>query len=211
MPASAWLFDLDGTLIDSVELIHRSFQHTFEAHFGRTLPREEWLEGLGRPLRWHFGRYARDPAQVEAMIATYRAFNLAHHDAMVTAFPDCAATLERLAKGGARLAIVTSKLHAGARRGLVHCGLERYFDVVIGADDVDEHKPHPAPVRRALERLDVAPRDAVMVGDSPHDVAAGRAAGTRTIAVTWGPFPRETFAATPPDRFAASFADLLGE
>ncbi|MCY2960116.1 MAG: HAD-IA family hydrolase [Planctomycetota bacterium] len=206
------LFDLDGTLIDSIELIRLSYEHTLRVHFDRELAQEDWLTGLGRPLRWQFAQYTRDPSEVEAMIATYRAYNLAHHDAMVTAFPGAVEAVRSLKERGVALAIVTSKLNAGARRGLACAGFGDLFDVIVGADDVDVHKPDPAPVRAALARLGREPGTAVMVGDSPHDLASGRAAGTRTAAVAWGPFERAELELASPDHWLdvpAAIADLL--
>ena len=133
------------------------------------------------------------------MIATYRAYNRAHHDASVAAFPGVIEAVRTLERRGLGLAVVTSKLRAGALRGLARGGFEGLFPVIVAADDVEEHKPHPAPVRAALAALGVEPGRAVMVGDSPHDLASGRSAGTRTAAVAWGPFPPEALRACAPD------------
>jgi pyrophosphatase PpaX len=182
-----------------MELIRRSHAHALRVHLGIDADHDAWLEGIGRPLRWQFARVAREPAEVEAMIATYRAYNLAHHDASVAAFPGAIEAVRALAARGLGLAIVTSKLRHGALRGLARGGFDGIFSVVVGADDVAEHKPHPAPVLAALEALGVDARRAVMVGDSPHDLASGRAAGTRTAAVAWGPFPPAALRACAPD------------
>jgi pyrophosphatase PpaX len=202
------LFDLDGTLIDSVELIRRSYVHTLRVHRGQEAPHDFWLQGLGRPLRWQFAHFTRDPDEIEAMVATYRTFNLAHHDAMVTGFPGAVEAVRELKRRGVKLGIVTSKMRSGAERGLAHCGFGGLFDVIVGADDVTDHKPDPAPVRLALEQLAAPAQGAVMVGDSPHDLAAGRSAGTRTAAVAWGPFPREQLLATAPDVWLEAPPDI---
>jgi len=195
----AVLFDLDGTLLDSMELIRRSYWHALLVHRRSEPRREEWLEGIGRPLRWQFARIARDAAEVEAMLATYRAYNLAHHDASVAAFPGAVEAVRALAARGLKLGVVTSKLRHGALRGLARGGFDGLFGALVAADDVEQHKPHPAPVAKALRELGVAAERALMVGDSPHDLAAGRAAGTRTAAVAWGPFPEAELRATRPD------------
>jgi pyrophosphatase PpaX len=194
------LFDLDGTLIDSIELIRRSYVHTLREHLGTEPDAESWLAGLGRPLVWQFAQLTSDAREIEAMVATYRRFNFEHHDAMVTAYPGAVDAVRELHAAGTKLGLVTSKARVGALRGLAHCGLEAsWFGAIVGADDVDSHKPDPAPVRRALELLGASAESAVMVGDSPHDLASGRGAGTRTAAVSWGPFPRERLLATEPD------------
>jgi pyrophosphatase PpaX len=203
-----FLFDLDGTLIDSIELIRRSYAHTLREHRGIEVEQDLWLAGLGRPLKWQFEHFTRDPREVEAMIATYRVFNLAHHDQLVGRFPGALEAVRELHGRGAKLGIVTSKLRSGALRGLKHCGFEGLFDVIVGSDDVAIHKPEPEPVRRALELLDAAPERAVMVGDSPHDLASGRSAGTATAAVAWGPFPADQLRATQPDYWFDQPADI---
>ena len=203
------LFDLDGTLIDSIELIQRSYMHTLREHRGVEPPREMFLQGLGRPLRWQFAHFTQDAGEIEAMVATYRAYNFARHDEMVSPFAGAVEAVRELRSRGVKLGVVTSKMHYGAQRGLRHCGFDGLFDVVIGADDVERHKPDPAPVRLALERLGADPDTAVMVGDSPHDLASGRGAGARTAAVAWGPFPHDELRASGPDFWLDSTADIV--
>jgi pyrophosphatase PpaX len=204
----AVLFDLDGTLLDSMELIRRSYWHALRVHRGIEPENAEWLEGIGRPLRWQLERHAHDAREIEDMLATYRAYNLEHHDASVGAFPGAVASVRALAERGLALGVVTSKLRVGALRGLERGGFAGLFDVVVAADDVSAHKPDPTPVRAALEALGVEARAAIMVGDSPHDLAAGRAAGTRTAAVAWGPFPRAALAACEPDYMLEEPAEI---
>jgi pyrophosphatase PpaX len=106
------------------------------------------------------------------------------------------------------MAVVTSKATAGARRGLSRTGIERFFSVIVGADETARHKPDPEPVYLALERLGRTPSEALFVGDSTHDVRAGRAAGVVTVAACWGPFERTALAAAGADHFLDCLADL---
>ena len=205
----AVLFDLDGTLIDSTRLIVESYHHTMRIHRGQTFPDAEWIQGLGTPLRVQFRRFTDDPDEIQRMIATYRDWNLAHHDAMVSAFPGAVDAVRDLKAKGARLGIVTSKNRHGVERGLTLCGFDGLFDDIITSDDLEASKPDPAPVLAALERLGAKAAAALFVGDSPHDIAAGRDAGTRTAACLWGPFAREVLAAERPDYWLTSFAELL--
>jgi pyrophosphatase PpaX len=198
-PLETYLFDLDGTLIDSVDLILNTFQHTMMTHRGDVPPRESWLRGLGTPLWDQLKAFCDDPAEIPAMIATYREYNLEHHDAMVRRYPGLLETVRELKAAGRRLGVVTSKMRAGTLRGLACCGLDGLFEALVGADDVDRHKPDPAPVLKALELLGADPETTVFVGDSPHDLAAGHAAGVRTAAALWGPFPREWLEPHRPD------------
>ena len=202
MPADrrfrTFLFDLDGTLIDSIPLIMASFRHTMRTHLGAVPDDTVWRAGFGTPLRPQLRKFARDDDHASRMVETYRAYTDAHHDRLLKSFAGIDAALGTLRGANAQLAVVTSKTHALARRGLARCGLDQFFGVLIGADDVREHKPHPAPVLAALERLSADPENTVFVGDSPHDIESGRAAGVQTGAALWGPFPRETLARVSP-------------
>lgn len=202
------LFDLDGTLIDSISLILSSYRHTLKVHRGETPSDDVWLAGLGTPLWTQFRLFTDDEDEIAAMVATYREHNFAHHDAMVHPYDGVLDAVNALHARGVRLGIVTSKKREGAHRGLQHCGFGDVFDVVVAADDVERHKPDPEPVRFALAQLGVQPSDAVFVGDSPHDLVAGRAAGVRTAAVGWGPFARGTLEAEEPDYWIERPAEL---
>jgi pyrophosphatase PpaX len=198
-PLQTFLFDLDGTLIDSVDLIMRSFRHTMITHRGDAPPQEVWLRGLGTPLWSQLKEFTQDQAEIDAMVATYREFNHANHDQMVQRYPGLLEAIQQLRADGKALGVVTSKMRAGTVRGLTCCGLETLFDVLVGADDTTRHKPDPTPVLKAMELLNANPSTTVFIGDSPHDLAAGHAAGVRTAAALWGPFPREWLEPHEPD------------
>ncbi len=202
------LFDFDGTLVDSIELILESYRHTMRVHRGESFPDSLWLEGLGTPLRVQFRHFTDDPAEVEAMIATYREWNMAHHDAMVRAYPGALDTVRSFRAAGARLGIVSSKNRRGIERGVALCGFDGLFDCYVTADSMEASKPDPAPVRHAIAELGGEPGRTLMVGDSPHDIASGRDAGAVTVACLWGPFERARLEEERPDHWAASFADL---
>lgn len=202
------LFDLDGTLIDSVRLILDSYHHTMATHALPARDDDYWLAGLGTPLTVQFAEWAAEPHMMEQLVATYREYNLRHHDDRVQAYPGVAELLPRLRARGLMLGLVTSKNRTGAQRGLRVCGLEQHFQVLVCADDVSQPKPHPEPVTRALEALGAEPSRAIYVGDSRHDMASGRAAGVRTGAVLWGPFDRAHLAPTNPDYWLEQPMDL---
>jgi len=128
---------------------------------------------------------------------------------MVTAYPGVVEMVLAIRTAGLRTGLVTSKNRPGAFRGLKLIGLAEAMDLVIGADEVENPKPHPEPIERALSRLGAAPDRTIYVGDSIHDMEAGRAAGVRTGAVLWGPFGREHLAPTAPDHWLERPADLL--
>jgi len=203
------LFDLDGTLIDSIRLILDSYHHTLAVHRLPARSDAHWLAGLGTPLLVQFRDWSDDPVQLEAMVATYREYNLSHHDAMVTAYPGVVETVRTIRRMGFRTGLVTSKNRPGALRGLRHVGLEDSMELIIGADEVENPKPHPEPIELALHRLNAAPEQTIYVGDSIHDMQAGRGAGVRTGAVLWGPFDRAHLESTRPDHWLEQPADLL--
>ncbi len=193
------LFDLDGTLIDSIELILSSYRHTMEAHGFADVPDDEWLRGVGTPLRAQLGPWARDHGHLEALVATYRDYNLSHHDTMVRPFPRVSEAVRTIRERGLRTGVVTSKTREGTRRGLRLVGLEESIEIMICADDVTNAKPHPEPVTRALAALGADPMETIFVGDSIHDLHAGRGAGVLTGAVLWGPFSRQVLEPGAPD------------
>ncbi len=202
------LFDLDGTLIDSIELILSSYRHTMQVHRGDPMTDEVFLAGIGTPLRAQFGQLSNDPAEIDAMIATYREHNIANHDRMVTAYPGALETVRALKDAGIRLGIVTSKNDRGLARGLNLCGFDGMFDALVTCDTLPESKPDPAPVRHCLASLGNPETRSLFVGDSPHDMAAGRASGIDTAACLWGPFTREQLSPYAPTWWLESFNDL---
>ncbi len=203
------LFDLDGTLIDSVRLILDSYHHTLASHGLEAKHDDFWLAGLGTPLRVQFKHWSDDSAQLEAMIATYREYNLTHHDGMVTAYPGVVEMVHAIRRAGLHTGLVTSKNKPGAERGLKLVGLDRDMELIIGADDVTNPKPHPEPIEEALRRLGQPAERAIYIGDSVHDMESGRAAGVETGAVLWGPFDRKYLERTAPDHWLEQPHDLL--
>ena len=204
------LFDLDGTLVDSAELILRSWRHTMRVHFGEAPPDEDWLETLGMPLRTQFRRWAGTPAEVQAMIDTYVEHNLREHPTWIRPFRGVRSTLWGLTQESVGLGIVTSKAKRGAAASLAACGIDAgLFGTIVTSDEPVPHKPDPAPVRLALERLGEKAERAVFVGDSIWDIRSGRGAGVATAAALWGPFPETTLSAEEPTHSLSHVTDLL--
>jgi pyrophosphatase PpaX len=203
------LFDLDGTLIDSVRLILDSYHHTLAAHGLPPRTDEEWLRGVGTPLTAQFAEWEDDRGTIEALIATYRKYNLEHHDRMVTVYPGVVDAVQRIKAAGVATGLVTSKNRAGAVRGLNLARLESLMDVLVCADEVTNPKPHPEPVETAVRLLDADPGATVYVGDSIHDMRSGRAAGVRTAAALWGPFGRDHLEGASPDYWLDRPEDLV--
>src|SRR3954464_6867861 len=123
------LFDLDGTLIDSIRLILDSYHHTLLQHNLPARSDEDWLKGVGTPLSVQFSEWSEAPDILEAMIATYREYNLKYHDAMVTVYPGVLDAVREIKTAGIQTGLVTSKNRPGAIRGLKLVGLEALMDV----------------------------------------------------------------------------------
>ena len=204
----AVLFDLDGTLIDSIELILNSARYAFRDRPGRVPDDAEWRGLIGMPLDASFRRYVSNDADVAALLAKYREYQMANHDKLVKCYDEVVETVDFIRAAGHPVAIVTSKTTTMTRRGLDVSGLSPHFDTIIGCDVCERHKPDPQPVQIALERLGYPPDQAVFVGDSVYDMMAGNAAGVTTIAALWGPFTRDDLIASAPAYFLDRIRDL---
>ena len=179
------LFDLDGTLIDSGPMILASMKHAARTVLGRDLPEEVLAAAVGGPGLVAQMR-ALDPDRVDDLVATYRRHNEPLHEEL-EAFWEVVEVLPRLRAEGRRLGVVTAKRRETVQLAFDRLpGLESNFEVVVGSEDTERHKPDPDPILEALARLDAAPEDAAYVGDSPFDVRAAKAAGVYAVAVAWG-------------------------
>ena len=207
MRKDALLLDLDGTVLDTHALILSSWRHVRE-RFALEVDDDRFRRGMGRPLLEVLGAFSASPAHAEEMVAAYRAHNAEIHDAMVRPFEGIREALTELRARGVKLAIVTSKSRAFAERGLRVTDLA--FDALVSPSEVVRPKPAAEPVELALRLLGVARDRAVMVGDSPHDLEAGRAAGVETAAVAWGAFSLEELAPCAPDQVLRHPSELLG-
>lgn len=178
------LFDLDGTLIDTNKLIIDSFKHTYKTHLNRDVEEKEILKYFGEPLITTLRRYSSENA--DELYDTYINYNESIHDNSVSLCCNIKECLEQLKEMGCIMAVVTSKRAIMAHRGLELFDIMKYFSVVISLDDTEEHKPHPAPILKALEKLGAEPEDAIMIGDSIFDIQCAHNAGVKAVQVTWG-------------------------
>jgi pyrophosphatase PpaX len=203
----AVLFDLDGTLIDSAELIMTAFEETVQANLHQAIDRTEILGMWSRPIRERFRALA--PDRDEALAQDYLRRYLALHDRYARLFPGIPHVLHTLHRRGYAMGIVTSKRRATTRAAVQGFQLDRWCSVIITDEDVARHKPDPEPVRTAAARLNVPVAEVLMVGDSPLDIAAGRRAGAGTAAALWGTVEASPLLAEAPDHRLANPEDLL--
>ena len=219
----AILFDLDGTLIDTTELILYCFNHAWETICGRTHSPEVFVATMGIPLKdamrsllgatdglklEQIGEL-RTTGFVESLVREYRSCNAANHDRLARPFPGMDLVVAKLHDRGYSVGVVTSKSREFGQRGLRLCALWEFMEVFISMDDTSVHKPRPEPLLLALEKLQVGSHHAVYVGDSRHDMQAGRAAGMCTVAALWGPVPRSELELENPDALACRPEELL--
>ncbi len=203
----ALLFDLDGTLLDSADLIIAAFQETCRVRLQREVGRTTILKSRALPIRERF--HALAPDRDEELAQDYLARYLALHDRLARLFPGVPEVLDALAGRGYRLGIVTSKRRATTRASVEAFRLDRWCRVIVADEDVTRHKPDPEPVRTAAELLGVPVSDTLMVGDTALDIAAGRAAGAGTAAALWDPISVRGVLAAEPDHRLHRPEDLL--
>ena len=197
---AAALFDFDGTLVDTTEMIFQSMRHATSSVLGREdFSREELLANVGQPLPRQMELF--DAERAELLLEAYRAHHEEHHDRLIAEFPGVDEALSRLRAAGVRIIVVTSKRRRSVEMALEKFpGLDLVVDLFVTMEDTTEHKPHPEPLLKGLELAGYVPRDrAVYVGDSPFDVQAAKAAGLTSVAVSWGAFSEDTLREANPD------------
>jgi phosphoglycolate phosphatase len=180
------MFDLDGTLVDSSVDITNALNYAIEPYGIGQITVKETIgmvgEGLTRLVEKILGgeRAAIVPEVLDRFVGYYSE----HLVEFTVPYRGVRETLERLANY--RKAVISNKREALSRSLLEDLGLAKYFDVILGSDSVEEKKPSPKPIMKVLESFSLQPYEAVIVGDSNYDIDAGRAAGIRTIAVSYG-------------------------
>jgi pyrophosphatase PpaX len=180
----AILFDIDGTLLDTFDFIYGAFDYALHLHGIEPLPRDRISELMGGPLEEVYATMA--PGFDTASLAEAHRVFQSEHLALASLFPHTLEVLEELKRRGLKLAAITTRSLRTSVRSLEMTGIAKYFDIIISAEDVSLHKPHPEPLLKALDGIGVKPEDAVMVGDTHADIMAGKNAGTRTVAALYG-------------------------
>lgn len=201
------LFDLDGTLLDTNELIIQSFKHTYKKHLNKQVSKEEIIKHFGEILKITIDReFGEDSYEA---IKTYRGFQIENFEKLITIQEGVAEGVKELYRQGFKMGIVTSRLNKSAIRGLKLFGLMNYFEVVIGADDTDKHKPDPIPALMALKKLGGERSETLLVGDSPFDILCGKNAGITSVAVGWSALPTDMILKCEPDYVVDSMEKFM--
>lgn len=200
------LFDLDGTIADTVPLIIASFRRTVSEVLGWTPTEDQCRAWIGRSLRETFDVMA--PERTEELMAHYLEWNLANHHTFVRGFQGMDAVMDALAASGRNYGVATSKRYESALVSLECAGLTGRVPLLATEEDTAEHKPSPAPLLHALAQVGVRPAEAVYVGDAVVDMQAAHAAGVAPIGVTWGAATAEELRATNPAAIVSSVDEL---
>ena len=179
----AVLFDFDGTLVDTNQIVFDSWQEVFRTVEGAERPAEVIYSTYGEPLFETMEHFFGE--KTEMCIKIYRDYQSAIYLDTVKLYPGMEALIARLKRKGYKLAVVTSRLKKSTIEILDKYALTDSFDAVITCDDTDKHKPDPEPALAALEKLGTAPAQAIMVGDSRYDVGCGKNAGIKTVLMNW--------------------------
>lgn len=180
------MFDFDGTIMDTNDIILNSWNYTFNRLTGHDADKKLMLEHFGEPLALSMKNFFGAPDdKIAEYIDIYRSYQKKNFTNEIKLFPGVSEMLEELKNAGFTLALVTSRLKATTVQGVEKFGLDRYFDIVVTADDCTKHKPDPQPINITLERLGKKPEEAVMVGDTLMDLGCAKNAGVISVLVGW--------------------------
>lgn len=201
------LFDLDGTLIDTNELILTSFMHALDSFHPGKFGRQEVQEIMGKPL--YDMMYYFDPANADELVRVYREHNLEHHDLLVESFPYVNDVVKQLHDNGHKMALVTTKQRQAAMKGLHLFQLDKYIQTTVCLDDTDKHKPDPEPLLLAMKGIGAIPEQTIMVGDNPVDILGAKNTGVASCAVSWSMREVEYLKTYEPDYIIDDMRELL--
>ncbi len=201
----AVLFDMDGTLVDSISLIVAGHEHTWKEYTGSVPPREMILSQIGKPLQQAYPGM-EDPLK---MVDTYRSWCEGKTDTHTGLYVGVVAMLEELRRMNFRLGLVTSRFRESLNDCMRVHGIADYFEILLSQEDSTGHKPGPEPLLAAAERLSIQDMSRIIyVGDSVHDVKSAQAAGCRSAVVGWTSMDKAELRALEPDLWIDEAMDL---
>lgn len=178
------LFDFDGTVMDTNNVILMSWQHTFRTLENREESPEKLVKTFGEPLETTMGKFFPD-IPTDRSIEIYRSFHRDNFGELISVFPGMTELLAEVKKRGYKTGVVTSRLYSTTMQGLEKYHLNDYFDTVVTAEDTTKHKPDPQPVNTALEKLGSVPEKSIMLGDTLFDLMCAANAGVKSVLVGW--------------------------
>ncbi|MEK4998604.1 MULTISPECIES: pyrophosphatase PpaX [Paenibacillus] len=203
------LFDLDGTIVDTNELIISSFMYALKDNGLAPLTREEIIPHMGTTLQQQMRVFSGLEDVNGTLEKSYRSYNNEHHDELVRSFPLVKETIEELSRRGIKLGIVTTKIRPTTIKTLERFDLLKYMDTIVTVNDVTEPKPHPEPVLTAVHNLGVDPRKTLMIGDSAVDIQSAKAAGVYAAGVSWSLKGEDMLRKYDPDFIIHNMKDII--
>lgn len=178
------LFDYDGTIMNTNDVVIQSWQHTFRTVEGKERPIEFITRTFGEPLYTTMAR-ALPQITVDEGVKIYRSFLREHYTDMIAPFPGMVDLVRRLKEKGYRTGLVTSRVGDTTVQGLEQFDLHHHLDCLVTHEDTDKHKPDPEPVLIALRKLSSTPSESIMLGDSMFDILCAKNAGVQSVLVGW--------------------------
>jgi pyrophosphatase PpaX len=205
-----YLFDADGTLLDTTELIYQSFLNSCRLFGNYEIERTEVYKHIGIPLETQLELYLgkRSSHEFEKILKTHAAYQKQIYNQTLKAFNGVLPGLEELKKRDVQLGIVSSRTRESLDRYMKHVNIFDFFTVISTPERTENHKPHPEPVLWAMDQIKADPRDTIFVGDAVFDIESGNSAGVDTAFVTWG-HNTEAQVAGNPTYIINSFDELL--
>ncbi len=178
------IFDFDGTLINTNDVIAEAWQYTYRYYLGHEMPVEHITKCFGEPLLITMAReFPGVPPEESA--ETYRAHQRAKADELVKMFPRTEDMIKAVKAAGYKVGVVTSRTKESTLFYMKNFGIDHYFDAIVSCDDTDKHKPDPEPLLLGLEKLKASSDEAIMVGDSSFDIRCANNAGVTSVLVDW--------------------------
>ena len=184
------IFDFDGTIANTNNVITESWQATFQHYLGHTLPVREIEATFGETLKYSIAKLIPD-AECDEVIDFYRAYQDAHCDGKVYVFEGVRELLDTLRNRGYKIGVATSRTANSFWRYMKELGLENHVDEVVTMEDVTGHKPDPESVLRVLEKFGAGPEEAIMIGDTKFDIGCAQNAGVESVLVGWSHYVDE--------------------
>lgn len=194
-----YLFDADGTLFETTELIYQCFVYSLGKYAKREIPRQKIIATIGLTLRKQFEHHMGPltDEQFDSMQADHMNYQMGIYRDYLAPCPGVPDAIKQLHTAGKALAIVTSRKLASLSCFLRETGIYDYFNVIVTPDETEQHKPHPEPAHKALELLGADPDTTLFIGDAPFDIECGHSANIDTALVSWSHNKAEDMAIKP--------------
>lgn len=210
--AKLLIFDFDGTLSDSAEMIVEGINCVFEMNGFRRKNREHILEQVGLPIENIFENleegFEKTEENTKKLIVDFKRVYYEGLQFKTKIFPGAKETLEYFYKKEKLLAVASAKRHAPLMEMLDFYGIKKFFQFIVGADDVKNRKPHPEMVEKILKKSGVKKEDAVVIGDTHFDVELAHNAGVKSCGATYGIGSKESVIRCKPTIVVDSIEEL---